>query len=77
MKIAAILATHNRSLLLRTRSLQSILLQRRKPDFLVVVDDSDDKSEIKANTHALKIAEAKIQFPNVFHYNTKAGQGAA
>lgn len=77
MKIAAILATHNRSLLLRTRSLQSILLQRRKPDFLVVVDDSDDKSEIKANTHTLKIAEAKIQFTKVFHYNTKGGQGAA
>ena len=38
--IAAVVATHNRPKLLAERSLASIAKQTRRPDFLVVVDDS-------------------------------------
>ena len=39
--IAAVVATHNRPELLEKRSLASIVLQTRPPDYLAVVDDSD------------------------------------
>ena len=39
--IAAVVATHNRPDLLANRSLASIALQTRPPDYLIVVDDSD------------------------------------
>ena len=39
--IAAVVATHNRPEFLEMRSLASIVLQARPPDYLVVVDDSD------------------------------------
>ncbi len=38
--IAAVVATHNRPHLLANRSLASIALQTRPPDYLVVADDS-------------------------------------
>ena len=51
--IAAVVATHNRPELLEKRSLASIVLQTRPPDYLIVVDDSDmeirsDNAEIVA-----------------------------
>ena len=39
--IAAVVATHNRPELLAGRALASIAGQTRRPDYLVVVDDSD------------------------------------
>ena len=39
--IAAVVATHNRPEMLEKRSLASIVRQRRPPDYLLVVDDSD------------------------------------
>ena len=39
--IAAVVATHNRPELLAKRALASIAAQTRRPDYLVVVDDSD------------------------------------
>ena len=39
--IAAIVATYNRPEFLANRSLASIALQSRPPDYLIVVDDSD------------------------------------
>ena len=41
LKIAAVVATHNRPEMLANRSLASIALQTRSPDYLLVVDDSD------------------------------------
>ena len=41
LSIVAVVATHNRPELLAGRSLASIALQTRTPDYLVVVDDSD------------------------------------
>ena len=40
-RIAAIIATHNRPQLLAKRALESIAGQSLQPDFLIVVDDSD------------------------------------
>ena len=40
LKIAAVVATHNRPRLLANRTLASVELQTRPPDYLVVVDDS-------------------------------------
>ena len=39
--IAAVVATHNRPKLLAGRALSSIARQTRRPDYLIVVDDSD------------------------------------
>ena len=44
IKIAAVVATHNRPGLLANRALASVELQTRPPDYLVVVDDSDLKT---------------------------------
>ena len=44
IKIAAVIATHNRPGLLANRALASVELQTRPPDYLVVVDDSDVKT---------------------------------
>ena len=41
LRIAALVATHNRPCLLANRSLASIAEQDRQPDCLVIVDDSD------------------------------------
>ena len=41
ISIAAVVATHNRPELLAERALASIAAQTRRPDYLVVVDDSD------------------------------------
>ena len=41
--IAAVVATHNRPELLAGRALSSIAGQTRRPDYLIVVDDSDDE----------------------------------
>ena len=43
--IAVVIATHNRPLLLSNRSLASVSKQTRPPDFVVVVDDSDQKTK--------------------------------
>jgi len=42
MEIAAVVATHNRADLLAERALASVAGQSRRPDFLIVVDDSDE-----------------------------------
>ena len=41
--IASVVATHNRSELLAGRALASIAEQTRRPDYLIVVDDSDSE----------------------------------
>ncbi len=41
--VAAVVATHNRPELLAGRALASIAGQARRPDYLIVVDDSDDE----------------------------------
>ena len=41
VKLAVIVATKNRSQLLYKRSLPSVERQTKKPDFLIVCDDSD------------------------------------
>ena len=42
--VAAIVATHNRPQLLANRALKSIARQSRRPDYLIVVDDSDPEA---------------------------------
>ena len=43
LKIAVVIATHNRPGLLAERALASVAVQTRPPDYLVVVDDSGPK----------------------------------
>ena len=45
IEIAAVIATCNRPHLLQNRALKSIQSQTRKPDYLIVVDDSDKKNK--------------------------------
>ena len=72
--IAAVVATHNRPVLLANRSLRSIALQTRPPDILVVVDDSDPKAR-----HANKeiVADLRIEGTRIFYLENQRTPGAA
>ena len=41
IRVAVVIATRNRHTLLRDRSIPSVVRQSRRPDYLIVVDDSD------------------------------------
>ncbi len=74
--IATIIATCNRPKLLQNRALKSVQLQVRKPDYLIVVDDSDRKlkplnEEIVSN---FRCASTKIIY--LENYRTKGASGA-
>lgn len=62
--IAVVIATHNRPQLLSERSLKSVADQIRRPDMLIVVDDSD--SEVRRRNRNLvdgfKAADIKITY---------------
>jgi asparagine synthase (glutamine-hydrolysing) len=47
--IAVIIATKNRPILLKQRSLKSVITQSLKPDCIIVVDDSDNQHSINKN----------------------------
>ena len=75
-RIAAVIATHNRSHLLAERALESIARQSRPPDFLIVVDDSDRETrrtneQILAN---LRIDDTKKVY--LENYRTPGAAGA-
>ena len=72
--IAAVVATHNRPRFLADRSLASIALQTRPPDFLVVVDDSDQQTR-RANQEVL--AEFRAVGTETFYLENRRTPGAA
>jgi len=76
LKLAVIVATKNRSGLLVSRALEAIKNQTRKPDYLIVCDDSDPeylRANFKAVTR-LTLSGCKILF--VENHRTKGASGA-
>ena len=72
--IAAVVATHNRPRFLAERSLASIALQTRPPDFLVVVDDSDPQT--RRTNHEI-LAEFRAAGTETFYLENRRTPGAA
>jgi len=76
MKIAALITTKNRTELLRTRSLPSVLSQTHKPDLVVIVDDSDP-NHIESNKAVLQSLEHDgLEVKHITQEN-KSGYAAA
>ena len=74
LPIAAVVATHNRPELLAGRSLASIALQTRPPDYLVVVDDSD--MEVRS-VNAGVVASLFIPGTKAFYLENRRTLGAS
>ena len=72
--IAAVVATHNRPKFLADRSLASIALQTRPPDFLVVVDDSDQQTR---RTNQEVLAEFRASGTETLYLENRRTPGAA
>ena len=72
--IAAVVATHNRPELLTGRSLASIALQTRPPDYLVVVDDSDME---KRPANAGIVARLDLPVTKAFYLENHHTPGAS
>jgi len=72
--IAAIIATHNRPKFLAERSLLSIKNQKRYPDYLIIVDDSDDG--IKPKNKKI-LSKLKIKNMEKFYLHNKFNKGAS
>lgn len=75
-KVAVVIATKNRPTLLQQRAISSVLNQSKKPDYLVIVDDSLDcyteQNEIVAKT--THIEACKITY--VLNQKTSGASGA-
>ena len=72
--IAAVVATYNRPEFLADRSLASIALQTRPPDFLVVVDDSDQQTR---RTNQEVLAEFRAAGTETLYLENRRTPGAA
>ena len=72
--IATVIATHNRSQLLASRSLKSVAKQTRPPDIIVIVDDSN--SGIRRYNKAV-VAEFKKAHPRTVYMENGRTPGAA
>lgn len=75
MKIAVIVATHNRYKLLTTRALPSIALQTRRPDFLIVCDDSTSAEHQQSNEKAVN--ELDLNICQVIYTKNQRSPGAS
>jgi glycosyltransferase involved in cell wall biosynthesis len=74
MKIAVIIATRDRCHILSERSIPSVVFQTRRPDFLVIIDDSSPA--IRPHNAALV---ASLQLPNceVIYQENRRSEGAS
>ena len=72
--IAAVVATHNRPEFLEKRSLASIVLQTRPPDYLVVVDDSDMETR---SANAGIVARLVLPRTRAFYLENRRTPGAS
>ena len=75
MKVAVIVATCDRSELLAIRSIPSIMNQTRKPDLLIVVDDSTSPIHKKANYEYIE--SIKSNLPDVKFIDNQRTAGAS
>ena len=80
IKIAVIIASSlNRIEELFTRSLNSVKMQTRKPDFVLVVDDNENletRKIIKSKIGKLAINDKNLFYIENFHAKGKSGTGA-
>ncbi len=74
--IAVIIATKNRSDLLKNRSLSSVLKQSIKPDYIVVVDDSPIQAQLQNRliVESLSLNGCQIQY--LINQRTSGASGA-
>ena len=72
--IASVVATHNRPEFLEKRSLASIVLQTRPPDYLVVVDDSDMETR---SANAGIVARLVLPRTRAFYLENRRTPGAS
>ena len=72
--IAAVVATHNRPVLLANRALESISRQSRLPDYLVVVDDSDSKAR---SINQKIVSQFRIEETKTVYLENSRSPGAA
>lgn len=77
MNIAVIMTTHNRPILLRERAIVSVINQKKKPDFFVIVDDSDNPNDIQENQCTIEFAKNEMPLTKLMSFTTKGSQGAA
>ena len=76
VSIAIIIATCNRPYLLQNRALNSVKYQTRKPDYIIVVDDSDKKNR---TLNEEIVSEFRCGYSRVIYlenYRTKGVSGA-
>ena len=74
LSIATVIATHNRPELLAERSLSSVTRQTRRPDYLIVVDDSD--SEFRP-ANARTVADLNIPATRITYLENQRTPGAS
>ena len=77
MNIAVIMTTHNRPVLLRERAIASVINQKKKPDFFVIVDDSDNPNDIQENQRTIEYAKNEMPLTKLMSFTTNGSQGAA
>ena len=77
MNIAVIMTTHNRPVLLRERAIISVINQKKKPDFFVIVDDSDNPNDIQENLRTIELAKNEMPLTKLMSFSTNGSQGAA
>ncbi len=74
LSIAIVIATHNRPELLAARSLASVSEQTRRPDYLIVTDDSD--LELRA-ANAKAVADLNICGARIIYLENQRTSGAS
>lgn len=77
MNIAVIIATHNRSIFFRERAIGSVKSQKRVPDFLVIIDDSDNPNDIQENQRTIEFTKNEMPLTRLMSFTTNGSQGAA
>ncbi|MCK6479109.1 MAG: glycosyltransferase [Planctomycetes bacterium] len=74
--VAVVVATHDRTALLRTRSLPSIVAQRLQPDLLVLADDSSEEASPENEKALRSLALPPDSLVYLGNYRTKGAAGA-
>lgn len=76
LEIAAVVATHNRADLLAERALASVAGQARRPDFLIVADDSDAQARRRNAETVDALALPATKIVRLGNYRTAGASGA-
>ena len=74
IRVAVVIATRNRHTLLRDRSIPSVVRQSRRPDYLIVVDDSDGINRPK---NAALVSSLELPSTEVVYLENSRSRGAS